>query len=203
MNLPITEDLRERFSVVLDSGSLEHVFNFPTAIKNCMEMVRPGGHFLGITPCNNFMGHGFYQFSPELFFRIFSDQNGFAMERMMLFESTPMARWYVVLDPEELGKRTELLTRRNTFLLIQARRTAIKQIFAMPPQQSDYAALWRENQRAANNGLGPAVASPTLITRIKKALPRSLKRGFWSLMEFAKPRLHSESLREIRLPESN
>ena len=38
-------------------------------------------HFVRITPANNFFGHGFYQFTPELFFRIFSAANGFEVER--------------------------------------------------------------------------------------------------------------------------
>jgi hypothetical protein len=67
MNKQINSSFKQQYSVVLDSGTLEHVFNFPIAIKNCMEMVQEGGYYLGITPVNNFMGHGIYQFSPELF----------------------------------------------------------------------------------------------------------------------------------------
>ena len=77
MNLPIGDDLKRKFSVVIDGGTLEHVFNFPVAIKNCMQMLDVGGHFFVHTMANNFMGHGFYQFSPELFYRVFSPENGF------------------------------------------------------------------------------------------------------------------------------
>ena len=58
--------LRERFSVVIDGGLLEHVFDFPTAIRNCMRMVRQGGHLILNLPVNNFPGHGFYKFGPGL-----------------------------------------------------------------------------------------------------------------------------------------
>src|SRR5262245_61315550 len=44
LNQPIGTELRERFDVVYDGGTLEHVFNFPMALKNCMEMTRVGGH---------------------------------------------------------------------------------------------------------------------------------------------------------------
>lgn len=66
MNDPIPADMKGGYSLVIDGGTLEHVFNFPMAIRNCLKMERPGGHFIGITPANNFLGHGFYQFSPEL-----------------------------------------------------------------------------------------------------------------------------------------
>src|ERR1039458_10086781 len=39
LNQPIPGHLRLSFSCVLDGGAIEHVFNFPQAIRNCMEMV--------------------------------------------------------------------------------------------------------------------------------------------------------------------
>ena len=39
MNAPIDASLKNRFNVVLDGGCLEHIFNFPQAIRNCMEML--------------------------------------------------------------------------------------------------------------------------------------------------------------------
>src|SRR5579862_1743919 len=56
MSQPIPGHLKNAFSCVLDGGTLEHVFNFPQAIRNCMEMVSVGGHFLGVTAGNNFLG---------------------------------------------------------------------------------------------------------------------------------------------------
>jgi hypothetical protein len=35
LNKPIPSTLKERYSVVFDGGTLEHVFNFPMAIKGC------------------------------------------------------------------------------------------------------------------------------------------------------------------------
>src|SRR5262245_25297877 len=40
MNLPLPDRSKPQYSAVVDSGSLEHVFNFPTALANCMQMVR-------------------------------------------------------------------------------------------------------------------------------------------------------------------
>ena len=141
-NLPLDKKFSRRFSVVLDGGSLEHIFNFPQAIANCMEMTDVGGHFVGITPTNNFLGHGFYQFSPELFFRIFSPRNGFALRQILAFES-PSTTWYEVVDPDALGQRVTLINRRETYLLIIAQKTAEMPIFAGGVQQSFYSAQWQ------------------------------------------------------------
>jgi hypothetical protein len=141
-NLPLDNKFSRRFTVVLDSGSLEHIFNFPQAISNCMEMVDVGGHFIGITPTNNFLGHGFYQFSPELFFRVFSPPNGFASPQILAFES-PSTAWYEVVDPDALGDRVSLINRRETYLLVIAQKTAEVPLFAGGVQQSFYSAQWQ------------------------------------------------------------
>src|SRR5215207_10171404 len=153
LNHTIPETLRESFSVVVDAGTLEHVFNFPMAIKNCMEMIRVDGHLLMMTPANNFMGHGFYQFSPELFFRIFSADNGFEVNRAVLAETAPDAPWYEIVDPARAGRRVELVNHRPTYLLIQARRLRQVPVLAIPPQQSDYTTLWQHPEgRQTNSG---------------------------------------------------
>jgi hypothetical protein len=142
MNVPVPETLKNAFTVVIDAGTLEHVFNFPVAIRNCMEMVQVGGHLLLMTPTNNFMGHGFYQFSPELFFRVCSEANGFELVTAIVCEVDPAAPWYEVVDPARARRRVEMVTCRPAYLLIQARRVRQTAILAMAPQQSDYTARW-------------------------------------------------------------
>ncbi|HJR06794.1 MAG TPA: hypothetical protein VJ842_06025 [Pyrinomonadaceae bacterium] len=144
-NFPIDDNFKNRFTVVIDGGTLEHIFNFPVAIKNCMEMVEVGGHFLALTPTNNFTGHGLYQFSPELFFRIFSEPNGFKLVRMIIFEDRAGAEWFEVIDPDAIKERVGLVNAQPTNLLVLAEKVETVEIFATPPQQSDYVALWKSN----------------------------------------------------------
>jgi len=177
LNEPIPEHLIGSFSCVFDGGATEHVFNFPQAIKNCMEMVAIGGHFLGVTVANNFMGHGFYQFSPELFYRIFSPENGYAVEDMLLCETMRGAPWYHVEDPKILGRRVELINMRPTFIMIVARRVSNEKIFKTMPQQSDYVSAWG---KAKEEVLSPPSGLPTLRARSVRSLavrllPRFIK----------------------------
>jgi hypothetical protein len=118
---------------VLDGGTLEHVFDFPTAIRNCMKMVALGGHLLCRTPANNYLGHGFYQFSPELFFRIFSEDNGFRFVTEAVVEVGPFASWYEMLDPKRGGHWAELVNARPTYLFVFAEQTEVAQIFFTRP----------------------------------------------------------------------
>src|SRR2546426_934602 len=71
LNEPFPDEERGRFNLVFDGGTLEHIFNYPAALRHCLELVGTGGHFITIAPAHNMMGHGFYQISPELFFRVF------------------------------------------------------------------------------------------------------------------------------------
>ncbi|MGH9740504.1 MAG: hypothetical protein ACRD4X_18245 [Candidatus Acidiferrales bacterium] len=139
-NLPLV-GFDGKFTVVVDGGTLEHVFNFPQAITNCMKMLQVGGHFLGISPANNWFGHGFYQFSPELFFRVFSPGNGFDVKRMFVCEMIG-ASWYEVPDPATVGHRVELTNRRRLHLMVIAQKIAETNGIAHPIEQSDYSAQW-------------------------------------------------------------
>jgi SAM-dependent methyltransferase len=144
LNQPLPASLKERFDVVYDGGTLEHVFNFPVALRNSMELLREGGRLFIHTAANNLCGHGFYQFSPELFYRTFSPENGFIVERMVIHRVGPYGNWYEVSDPNAIRARVELITFTPMHLLVQARRTAIKEIFAQTPLQSDYVELWHK-----------------------------------------------------------
>jgi hypothetical protein len=181
MNLPVPEELRQTFSLVIDAGTLEHIFNFPTAIKNCMEMIAEGGHLLIMTPANNFTGHGFYQFSPELFFRIFSDSNGFEVDRVIVCETSPDAPWYQVSDPAKVRRRVELTTTRPTYLMVQARRVRLAPIFTQIPQQSDYTVLWKENP-----GKAPA-RPPGWVPSFPERLVRGIARRVYAGFRMAEP----------------
>jgi hypothetical protein len=181
MNLPIPENLRQAFSLVIDAGTLEHIFNFPTAIKNCMEMLEEGGHLLIMTPANNFTGHGFYQFSPELFFRIFSATNGFEVDRAIVCETSPEAPWYQVSDPARVGRRVELTTTRPTYIMVQARRVRLVPIFTEIPQQSDYTVLWEENS------VKTPAQPPGWVPSFPRRVVRGIARRVYAAVRMAEP----------------
>ena len=142
LNEPIPEYLKSSFSCVFDGGSTEHIFNFPQAIKNCMEMVAVGGHLVGVAGANNFTGHGFYQFSPELYYRIFSPENGYVVEDMFLCETQRGAPCHRAEDPAVLGRRVEMTNSKPTYIMVIARRVSDSPIFKTTPQQSDYVCAW-------------------------------------------------------------
>jgi len=156
LNQPLPAARHEQYDAVIDSGTLEHVFNVPVALATCMQLVARGGSLFLSTPANNMCGHGFYQFSPELFFRVFTRANGFELVRLVLVthpfpgaELSERQTVYDVRDPADVGARAPLMTRSPAFLMVEARRVDIVPVFATPPLQSDYVARWeaREGSR--------------------------------------------------------
>ncbi len=171
LNQPISTQFAEAYDCVFDGGALEHVFNFPTALKNCMAMVRTGGHLILITTWNNYAGHGFYQFSPELFYAALSVENGYAVEQMLIVQRN---RWYAVANPGEVGGRIELINAQPTLLFLTARRLESKPVFSTWPQQSDYSARWAANNTSPTQlSVGPGFKEAWLK---KSAALRSLQR---------------------------
>jgi hypothetical protein len=180
MNQPLPDALHERFDTVIDGGTIEHVFDIKLGLSNEMSLVKEGGHLIIHTMANNWLGHGFYQFSPELFYRVFTEQNGYRVVRMIMHESREFARWYEIPDPAEIRSRIEL---SNAWLgigiIIHAQRVAIKPLFTVTPQQSDYAMSWDEAAaQAADAAQQPNLAKQgrarALINIAKRKLPQVL-----------------------------
>lgn len=157
LSQPIPSELKGKFDVVVEGGTLEHVFNFPIAIANLMQMTRVGGSIFALTVANNLCGHGFYQFSPEIIFRVFTAENGFNLGKVLALcprfpgiELVPIRHVFEVADPARVGGRVGLLTGRPIVLCFDARRTADLPIFANSPMQSDYAAAWAGRTRESS-----------------------------------------------------
>jgi hypothetical protein len=166
-NQPLPTSLANRFSVVHDGGTIEHVFNIPQAFKNCMEMVRVSGHFIQVNEANNYMGHGFWQFCPELIYRIFSRENGFQIKAVLLHDGT----WYKVDDPAVHHCRVELINDRPTYICTIAQRLENRRIFSRFPQQSDYVEAWKETREPRHE-----TRSSRLRFSIRRMVPRPIKK---------------------------
>ncbi len=182
LNTPVPSSMHGRFSCVIDGGTIEHVFNFPNAIRSCMEMLEPGGHYIGITPANNHLGHGFYQFSPELYYRVLGAENGFEVRTMLVKADS---HWYQVADPAVLHERTELVSSAPVTLVVIARRNKVMERFHTP-QQSDYVSAW--SPATAATGTSPTGAAGEVRDVVRKVLPTGLKTRLRQLLSLTRKR---------------
>lgn len=176
LNQPVPVAWRETYEVVFDGGSLEHVFQFPTALLNGLQLVKPGGYFIAYTPANNFFGHGFYQFSPELWWRALGGGTGFQIEKLVAVEYGWRVRMFEVNDPAKVGGRTSLLNRAYVLLFVCARKIGPTPESFGPVMQSDYSATWRAAGRPRDATTSGAQSWQHRLLEAAPGLARFLER---------------------------
>lgn len=153
------------------------MYNFPVAIENCMRMCRIGGHVCLWTPANNECGHGFYQFSPELFFRLFCPDNGFDIRRMVFMEKRVFgSRWYDVNDPAAINSRVSCVNRHPLFLMVLAKKNHEMPAGGLRAYQADYVEAWSMPTTPTTENPPRARSRSTRIKDILKAGGRHLPR---------------------------
>jgi hypothetical protein len=89
------QNSKDKYDLVLDGGTLEHVFHIPNALSCISSMVKTGGRIIHISPMSNCADHGFYSFSPTLFVDYYS-LNKFSIENIVYisFQQDPcMDEW--------------------------------------------------------------------------------------------------------------
>jgi hypothetical protein len=142
LNAPVPANLENITSFLYDGGTIEHVFDVATVLSNITRLLQPGGTALISTCANGQCGHGFYQFSPELFYRYF-ESNGFEDVRVYVVGLLKPSRWYLAVDPQKAGRRVQFSTSEPLQLLVVARK-AVASAATVVPQQSDYAdGVWK------------------------------------------------------------
>ena len=162
-------DLIGRFDVALDGGTLEHVFHIPNALAHLGRMVRLGGRIIHISPSSNFFDHGFYMFSPTLFFDYYQANGGRVDSARVIRQDSDGATWEVFdYHPRTwrcfpvggLGGKAYL-----TFVVATAGETPPA---AACPQQGYYRDAWRGGDDV------PQGAVPARLRARLAALPGGL-----------------------------
>jgi len=165
LNQPLPPQLHNAFDALIDGGSIEHIFDIRQVLSNYMALVKGGGSIFILTTANNLCGHGFYQFSPEFFYRVFEPANGFETREVVLIESPLLSveksrhsRYFHANNPAQVGKRIQLVNCRPTMIFVHARKVSDQPPFSTPPLQSDYSdSKWDKKRLSATAGDGTPV----------------------------------------------
>ncbi len=137
-------EVNKTYDLVIDFGSLEHIFNIFQAVKNISQLCKVGGHIIHSNPSNEFCGHGFYQFSPEFYYTLYSEENGFSETEIYLAEYPEYKKninyWYKTKKPQN-GKRFEFFSDYGVGNLVFVKKKEHK-IFSKIIQ-SDYGFIYK------------------------------------------------------------
>ena len=141
MNGPI--ELGRTFDLVIDAGTLEHVYDVANGFRNAIAHCKVGGRIIHASPSNSDCGHGFYQFSPELMFSLYSEANGFRNTVVYVVKMMDERHWWRA-SPPQAGKRLMANSLSTTYLLCRTEKVA--DVAQIRVQQSDYEHAWEVGQ---------------------------------------------------------
>ena len=136
--------VNKKFKTIIDAGTLEHVFNVPQALESIAKACELGGQIIHIQIHSDFCGHGFWQFSAELFQMWYSKDNGFADLEIFIAPLYQKDFWYKCLPPNGM-QRFELSGRQIpiSYILVRAKKIHVPKQYSC--YQSDYVSQWDDH----------------------------------------------------------
>jgi hypothetical protein len=159
----VPAELKNTYDFIVDHGTLEHVFHIPNALNNIFTMLRVQGRVLISCPTSNFVDHGFYMFSPTLFFDYFT-ANKFEIHSIQVTQSSPDQQtdpcFYTDYEPGCFNNVSYGGLNNSIYGTICIARKTEQSTGNLIPQQGLYSNIWGQNQgryrRVAQQALGIA-----------------------------------------------
>ena len=182
LNVPVDDSLCSSFDVVIDCGTIEHVFSIKDALFNMCRMCKVGGIVVNMNPVD-YLNHGFVNFNAELF-RDSYLTNGFEEVSLnyIVLPTHPrqVDQYYLKYSPEKF----HFPLRPYYAAQVYSAYRKVEEKPLIVPQQGYYRNLWAS---------GPAVMlqqNRTLWSRLRRKtidwidayfIPSVLARDFASL----------------------
>lgn len=164
--------LSGKFDVVLDSGTIEHVFDLPNALRHGCRLVKPGGRIIHLTPSSNCVEHGFYSVSPTLF-HDFYRANGFELADIFLCRiplDLQRGIWEVYDYLHSPQRMIPLGMLDGAIWFTWSVAIAPARFEDVTPQQGFYESTWKQtggDSRAASSGFEPGSKARRLLDAVK------------------------------------
>ncbi len=102
----LPQDLRGRFDVVCNHGTMEHIFHTPNVLNNIFNMLPVGGRVIHSAPSSNTLDHGFYMFSPTFFYDFYT-ANKWEINSLLVIMMSPRQEtepfFYTEYEPGYFG----------------------------------------------------------------------------------------------------
>lgn len=98
LNQPV--DIAERFDVVTNFGTSEHIFNIGMSLQNADLLTAQGGLLLFVLPAFGHINHGFYNIHPTLYFDL-AKANGYSVEDILYIDNFGVRCRLAEADPTQ------------------------------------------------------------------------------------------------------
>ncbi|MDJ0652101.1 MAG: class I SAM-dependent methyltransferase [Simkaniaceae bacterium] len=149
LNEPIPEKYHGKYDAIFDGGTLEHIFHFPNCLANIHKMLKPGGIVIHASPSHNHVDHGFYMFSPTVFYDYYQ-ANNYKILKSNIFEYSRMhERDQWTIYKYESGAIDYLSSggwgKKMLGIWFVAEKLS-ESTCGIIPQQSRYTRIWKQGQ---------------------------------------------------------
>jgi len=141
------DEIKEKYDIVLDFGTSEHVFSPPTSIANSIFMLKNGGGLVLVLPISGWIEHGFYQFSPNFFRSL--EVKGLILKKLYIFNpySEPLMIWdgikFINITLYE-----SMSGRFSSFAVYEKQEIFSQDFFLTNVNQGVYVNAWSKNKEA-------------------------------------------------------
>lgn len=171
LNEPVSDTLRGRFDLVIDGGTAEHIFDVRSVFRNIVRMTKIGGHAMHISTFQP--DHGFYAFSPCLFFDFYL-ANGFVDPEcyILIVDYARILKTYGSTHPYcryEYGRTTLPPLDDRPFLVFFVARKAAETSEIVVPTQGVFARSERTETLVSGS------LPPDARARIERLIPGPLQ----------------------------
>ncbi|MEM1388468.1 MAG: hypothetical protein AAGG54_12725 [Pseudomonadota bacterium] len=155
LNAPVPDALRDRYGLIYDGGTTEHVFDVASCMGNIDAMLTQSGVLAACSPGNGWFNHGFYQFGPELVYGYWKHGCQYDVLSCSMLPVRPRFREVALPDPAERGKRIRMRgaqqAANRVYLYYEVMKTASSRPYRAA-MQTDYVRRWSDHDRAAERG---------------------------------------------------
>lgn len=208
LNLPVSREFHEKFDVIFDGGTMEHCFNTPQLLQNLFSMLKIGGRVIHLSPTSNMVDHGFYMFSPTLFWDYYRGNNWEvkAANLIELTQNSDVDPWLVYEYTPSCLRELSVGGFRNgkildTWFICQKLKHSTGSVF---PQQGSYIEEWTRSK--SNEGVerkATSAASANKLLQMHHAIKRRLRNSplLFSVTRFISyPYLRYKNRKSYKMP---
>ena len=184
LNVDIPDELHDKFDIIYDGGSTEHMFNVPKAFENYNKMLKVGGLVIHSLPSTGCLDHGFYMFSPTLFFDYYSQNKWeIAAFYMINIPCDSYSAWEIY-EYSEPGPSLEDVAFDGRWTIFFIARKQAESAYHSNIEQHFFSILWRNRQLQAREA-DPALTNTQgtgLLKKIYRMLPERFRMAYRSVI---------------------
>jgi len=189
LNNDIPEELYSRFDVIYDGGSTEHMFNIPKAFENYNKMLKVDGLVIHSLPSTGCLDHGFYMFSPTLFYDYYTQNQWDIVDFYMLNVPCDSFSTWDIYEYGEPGPMLEDVAFAGRWTIFFIARKRAESTYRNDIEQHFFKNLWKNKPLEAVEA-DPVTIEPQelgLVRQTYRMLPEEFRIAVRSALFSSKP----------------